>query len=291
MSDNTGISEHPQPAASGRNVYLAWTDDSSETREAASLSDPDSESYNSEVAAFAGGVYVVWQEQDSDGNNAVLLRASGDSGATFGDPVEIASGSMVDPESYPKVAAYGDAVHVAWNPAEEKQRVYYARSTDLGATFSKAAALNGGEKAGEAQVAAYGSDVYVAWGGLAVPTVDRLMFAKSSDGGKSFAAPVGIASLPYPLNPELAIVPGSGQYSIMVAAQVLVGKANDEIMLASSADGGRTFSGAANLSGDPVPSQCPSISASGGRVFVTWEDLSTGDHEIFVAKGKTVPLL
>jgi hypothetical protein len=70
--------------------------------EAASLSDPDRESYDSEVAAFESGVYVVWQEQDPDGNNAVLLRASGDSGVTFGDPVEIASGSMVDPESYPR---------------------------------------------------------------------------------------------------------------------------------------------------------------------------------------------
>lgn len=307
LSKNDGISEHPQLAMAGNNLYLAWTDDSSETREvlfaksadggaifgeAASLSDPNRESYNSEVATFKGSVYVVWQEQDADGNNAVLLRASRDSGETFGDPVEIASGSLVDPESYPKVAAYGGAVHVAWSTAEEKQRVYYARSADGGATFSNATALNGREKAGETQVAAYGSDVYVAWGGLDVPTVDMLMYSKSADGGKSFAPPAIIKGPPYPLNPELAIVPGAGgQYSILVTAQVSASKANDEIMLASSTDGGQTFSGATNLSSDPALSQCPSISASGGRVFVTWEDLSTGNHEIFMAKGKTVPSL
>jgi hypothetical protein len=43
--------------------------------------------------------------------------------------------------------------------------------------------------------------------------------------------------------------------------------------------------GLANLSNNEKISECPSISIAGDRIFVVWEDLSPGNHEILFAKG------
>ena len=56
-------------------------------------------------------------------------------------------------------------------------------------------------------------------------------------------------------------------------------------MLTSSMDGGQTFTKAANLSNNAGISECPTVSISGSDIFVSWEDLTTGNHEILYAKG------
>jgi hypothetical protein len=42
--------------------------------------------------------------------------------------------------------------------------------------------------------------------------------------------------------------------------------------------------GLANLSENPKISECPSIAISGDKIFVVWEDLSPGNHEILYSK-------
>ncbi|UVS70215.1 sialidase family protein [Nitrososphaera viennensis] len=334
LSRNAGFSEHPQLAASDVNnaVYVVWADNTSGKREILFtksddagrtfgkprvLSSPGSaSSYNQELAASGSSVYLVWQEQATDGGNAIVFRASSNGGNTFADPVTIVQGnsSSVDSRSFPKVAAHGDSVYVAWSSVGsgkgnlQQQGLYFAKSSDSGSTFSPAAKLNkGNEVVGEAQVAAYGDDVHVIWGGLDAVTVANLFYVRSSDGGDTFTDPSSISSLKSPSNVELAIMsekPQTGgdagggadgleaSYSLHVAAQVQMSAGNEEIMFVPNLFGGNidnnTSTPPSNLSNNSGISECPSISISGNDVFVMWEDLTTGNHEIFLARGKIV---
>lgn len=291
LSNNAGFSEHPQLAVSGNNTYVAWADDPSVRREIMFAKSTDGisytdlaalsgsgDSYNVEMAAFGSNVYLVWQAND----DAVIFRASHDNGETFDAPKTIASGA--GPNSYPKIAAYSDAVHIVWGVGE-KSALFYAKSIDRGATFSDAMLINGGMNVGEAQVAAYKNDVHVVWGGLHGAEIDEVLYARSGDGGDTFAHPVRV-EIQDPLNVELAVMPlDNEQYAVHVASQVVLSHQNHEIVFASSMDGGRTFSNATNLSNNSGISECPTISVSGSNIFVAWEDMTTGNHEILYAKG------
>jgi hypothetical protein len=293
LSNNVGFSEHPQLAVSGdNNTYITWADDSSGKREILfakstdgisygdpiTLSDSD-DSYNVEIAAFGDGVYLVWQDDE-----AIMFRASLDGGETFDTPVVIANNA--DQNSYPKMAAYNDAVHIVWSVSEEPA-LFYVKSPDGGSTFSDAVPLDAGMDVGEAQVAAYKDDVHVVWGGLPGAEIDELLYARSADGGDTFARPVPIG-IQDPLNVELAVMPldnDEEQYAVHIASQVVLSPQNHEIVVASSMDGGRTFADATNLSNNLGISECPTVSVSGSDIFFAWEDMTTGNHEILYAKG------
>lgn len=299
MSNNLGFSERPQLAVPGQNVYVAWTDDSSEVRQVMlaksadggrsfgcplALSSLKSDSYNQEIAATGSAVYLVWQEHGTGDNDSVLGRASVDSCSTFRHVVTIATGATA--ESFPKVATYGDTVHIAWSVAGAG--VYYSKSEDRGATISGPALISAGRPAGEAQVAAYGNDVHVVWGGLPDSRVGTAYRALSADGGNTFAPPSALESLlADPQNVELAIMPDQKDYLVYVATQSQVSAKNDDILVATSADSGRTFGTfAANASANSGASECPSITVSGNNIYVAWEDLTPGNHDIFLARGR-----
>lgn len=299
LSRNAGFSEHPQISASGSSVYVVWADNTSGNKEvlfarstssgnafgtAAPLSSPGVNSYNQEIAASGNSVYVVWQEE-REGGNVVVFRASGDGGTTFGDPVVIAEN--VDEEAFPKVAADESAVHIVWaNPGQPGLR--HVSSSDGGATFSEVKQLNGNRPVGEAQVEVHGNNVYVVWGGLNAHAVDQLFYVKSSDGGTTFSEPASVNNdaLVNPMNVELAITPGEneGEHFVHIVAQVELSAENEELLLVSTADGS-TFTEPVNVSNNAGISECPSIAVSGDSIFVVWEDRTAGNNEILYAKG------
>lgn len=281
ISRNAGFSEHPQLAVSGQAVHVVWPDDTSGERQVIysrstdsgqSFSEPvvlseGQGAFNAELAAFENNVYAVWQEQDR-----ILARTSTDGGQTFGETAVVMEG--VHAESYPKVAASGDSVHIAWT-AEDG--VYY--SSSAGPAFP--VKLSGDAPAGEEQVAAYNDSVYVVWGGSHSAESDGVYLAKSTDAGRTFAPAAKISGLSSPLNVELAVAPETGKVYLAVQAAV---DDNEEIMLLSSTDGGTTFSEPANLSNNSGISECPSVAVAEGTVHVAWEDGTTGNHEIFLAQ-------
>jgi hypothetical protein len=302
LSNNSGFSEHPQIAAYDNNVYAIWADDTSGNREVLftrsvdngtsfdkikNLSNNTSDSFNQEIAVFGDTVYVVWLDQsDEDDETNILLKASGDGGETFGRTVNISSNA--NQETFPKVAAFEGSVYIAWNMADDQlderdnEGLFFVRSLDGGNTFDNIIKLNHENDFGELQISAFDETVYVASGGLPSVDVNGVLFTKSNDGGRSFSEPVTIdenGRFVNSLNVEVSAYDEQFSY---VAAQVSV-SGNEEILLLEMT--GNNSTKVLNLSNNPKISECPSIAIEGDNIYVVWEDMTPGNHEILYAKG------
>jgi hypothetical protein len=302
LSNNSGFSEHPQIAAYDNNVYAIWADDTSGNREVLftrsvdngtsfdkikNLSNNTSDSFNQEIAVFGDTVYVVWLDQsDEDDETNILLKASGDGGETFGRTVNISSNA--NQETFPKVAAFEGSVYIAWNTADnllderDNEGLFFVRSLDGGNTFDNIIKLNHENDFGELQIAAFDETVYVASGGLPSVDVNGVLFTKSNDGGRSFSEPVTIdenGRFVNSLNVEVSAYDERFSY---VAAQVSV-SGNEEILLLEMT--GNNSTKLLNLSNNPKISECPSIAIEGDNIYLVWEDMTPGNHEILYAKG------
>jgi hypothetical protein len=297
LSVNPGFSEHPQAAVANGSLYVVWADDSYGNREViftksangtdfglqTNLSNSPSDSFNQEVAEFGQDVYVVWLEEDQTGSR-VMLRASHDGGNTFGETVVISDKANV--ATLPKVSADGQGVHVAWSLIDDQNEngLFYSASQDGGNHFDEPKKLSDQNDFGEPQIVASNNTVYVVSGGLNMVEVNGLLVAKSHDGGANFSTEmINInGSFVNPLNVEAALDNSSTLY---VAGQVFA-SSNEEILLLPldvKTDDLRPM-GLANLSENPKISECPSIAISGDRIFVVWEDLSPGNHEILYSR-------
>jgi len=302
LSNNSGFSEHPQIAAYDNNVYAIWADDTSGNREVLftrsvdngtsfdkikNLSNNTSDSFNQEIAVFGDTVYVVWLDQsEEDDETNILLKASGDGGETFGRTVNISSNA--NQETFPKVAAFEGSVYIAWNTADnllderDNEGLFFVRSLDGGNTFDNIIKLNHENDFGELQIAAFDETVYVASGGLPSVDVNGVLFTKSNDGGRSFSEPVTIdenGRFVNSLNVEVSAYDERFSY---VAAQVSV-SGNEEILLLEMT--GNNSTKVLNVSNNPKISECPSIAIEGDNIYVVWEDMTPGNHEILYAKG------
>lgn len=298
LSNNPGFSEHPQLSVHGSRVYAVWADNSPGNREILfsrstddgtnfeaiqNLSNDDSDSHNQEMAAYGDNVYVIWLDRNMEENSRILLRASSDGGASFGETVEISS--IADIGSFPKVAAYGNDVYVAWNVIGSgmDEGLYFAKSSDGGSTFRNPIKLD--DTPGELQVAAYNRTVYVISGGLDPIEANSLHFFKSTDSGETFSDPLQIdagGEFVNPTNVEVAAVSEDVAY---IAGQVFVGD-NEEILLLPIS--GDNATGTVNLSKNAKISECPSIAISGDNIYVVWEDMTPGNHEVLYAKGSKI---
>ena len=301
LSTNSGFSEHPQSAAYGESVYVVWADNTSGNKEVLfavgrnngsnfastlNLSNTDSDSFNQEIAVFEENVYAVWLEE-GEANSRVMLRASTDGGKTFDDPLVISE--KANAGTLPKIFADGQGVHVAWSLLEDEREngLFYSASSDGGKSFGEPKKLSDQNDFGEPQIVARNDTVFVVSGGLEMAEVNGLLIAKSLDGGDTFwTETINVnGSFVNPLNVEAAI-DGSTLY---VAGQVFVGTNEEILLLPLDFQSGLTKPlGLVNLSGNPKISECPSISIAGDRIFVVWEDLSPGNHEILYAKGMKI---
>ncbi len=300
LSNNPGFSEHPQIAAYDHNVYAIWADDSSGNKEVLyiksedngttfgnikNLSNNTSDSFNQEIAVFGDNVYVVWLDQSEGDKAKIFLKASDDGGATFGRTVNISSNA--NHETFPKVAAYKDSVYIAWNMADaqpdkrDNEGLFFVRSSDRGTTFDNMTKLNPENDSGEAQVAAFDDAVYVVSGGLGSVNVNSPVFMKSTDGGKSFSEPLTIDQNGTFINPTNVEVAAYDQQLSYIAEEVSA-SGNQEIFLLEMT--GNNLTQVFNLSNNAKISECPSLDMAGNNVYVVWEDMTPGNHDILYAK-------
>jgi hypothetical protein len=149
-----------------------------------------------------GTVYLAWRMVFPGSVRDVVVARSEDHGATWSAPVRVHEDRWVFdacPHAGPSLQVdAGGAVHIAWWTGKEGSAgVFYARSTDRGASFSPPAALGAARFSRPAHVQlALGParTVIAAWddGTVRVP---RVVLRVSRDGGATFA-PVQAASAP-----------------------------------------------------------------------------------------------
>jgi hypothetical protein len=307
LSANPGFSEHPQLSAYNNNVYVVWADDTSGNREvlfaksddngstfgdATSLSNNPSDSFNPEVAVSGSNVYVVWLDEDDEGSR-IMSMASADGGETFGRAMVISD--RANSASLAKIAAYAESAYITWNLVDDEMEngLFFVKSSDGGETFGDIIKLNRQDNFGEPQIVAYNDTVQVVSGGLDSVEVNSLFFAKSTDGGKTFASGAvdGNGMFVNPLNVEPAIDGSATNMLLYIAGQVSV-SGNEEILLlgldGSGDKGALKPIGIVNLSNNKDISECPSIAMSGDNIYVVWEDLTPGNHEILYTKGTRI---
>jgi hypothetical protein len=300
LSNNTGFSEHPQLAVYGNNVYAVWADNTSGNKQVLfsrsvddggsfddikSLSNNTSDSLNQEIAAFGDKVYVVWVDQEND-NASVLLRASIDGGATFGKTINISNNA--NEQTFPKIATSGNKVYITWNVADDSlvgrnnNGLFFVSSSDNGNTLGNIMRLNHDDKFGEAQVSVVNETVYVVSGGLPSREVNSLQLIKSTDGGRSFSEPEIVDTNGVIKNPTNVEIAASDPAISYIAVQTSFSD-NEEILLLEMT--GNISPRLVNLSNNAKISECPSIAIAGDSIYVVWEDLTPGNHEILYGKG------
>lgn len=302
LSNNPGFSEHPQAAAHNDMFYAVWADNTHGNKEVmfarstdgglnfeieTNLGNSPEDSYNQEIAVYGDSVYVVWLEE-GDGKGQVMLKMSNDGGETFDSAMVISD--KADLTTLPKVAADSRGVHVAWSVLEddEGRGLYYSARMDGSEEPGEVVKLADGDEFGEPQVVADNSTVYVVAGGQDRYKVAGLFLAKSMDGGASFSSEtIDLnGSFVNPLNVEAAL---DDDATLYVAGQAFVSDDEEILLLPLQTRSNTTDAlGFVDLSDNEKTSECPSIAVSGDRVFVVWEDLSPGNHEILYAKGEKI---
>lgn len=290
LSNNPGFSEHPQIAAVGDNIYIAWVDDSSGEKKVMFSKSPDSGKtfsenivvaqntigpHHAELTAKGKNVYIVWNGFDTEINNKVLFSKSNDEGETFGELREI---GKADAETYPKIAANADDYYITWDKKMDKYtEILFIKGQEHNSAYNdtNARKLNTqGIDGGESQVAAFADRALVSWTSN-LPIDKKYVYIKSSeDNGNDFGSTILISSI-NSSNVENMIM----NDTIYVAWQDDI-NGNQDIYLTTSKINETSEDMPVNVSDNTGVSECPSITVSRSGIHMVWEDNTTGNHEV-----------
>jgi hypothetical protein len=290
LSNNGGLSEHPQIAVSGDNIHIAWIDNSLTTSkeilyrkstdggktfsDVVNLSNSSrSDSDNLEISAAGNNVYVVWQDTTSQiidsqdlrdaspannisevintqRNGSVLLRASTDSGNTFEDSITLSNNAF---KSYPKIAAFENSAYVTWN---------------VGIITYDDNNVNSGRN-----------------------NTDGIFFAGSLDAGNTFSDPIRLNNEVNSIGESQIASHGNNVYVVWGGNPD--DKVVGDLVFTKSTDNGKSFSSPVTLEeGNTL-----NVEVATGRdntVYVAWQaHLSNNNEEILIKKssdaGATFP--
>jgi hypothetical protein len=312
LSNNTGFSEHPQIAVSKNGIFIVWADNTNSNNteimftksedngtafsKVINLSNNSKNSNNVEISAFDENVYVVWQDIDHNNNknSSIMFKSSLDSGNTFNDTIQLAINTN---DAYPKVNSYQDYVYIVWNSENnslskdiENSGLFFIKSSDKGNTFENSIRIVH-NNFGESQISVSKDEVLIGWGGLHAKNIKDIYFVKSDDNGTSFTDPYTIQvtkpenknysfdKINHPTNVEIAYDDPS-----YIVWQDVISKENQDIFIANITNDFPSTK-IVNLSNNTGISECPQIAVSNNHIYIVWEDITPGNHEILFIKG------
>ncbi|NHI03060.1 hypothetical protein DYY67_0181 [Candidatus Nitrosotalea sp. TS] len=286
---NSGAPDNMKIVASQGQIYATWqsfldnkssiafaksNDNGTTFAPAVQISDNSKDSAFPQIAASDNHVYVVWLERTTGDITNVVFAKSDDGGTTFDTPVPITSHPGGN-TGIPKIFAYGSHVYLMWEDNGAKNfDVFLTSSNDSGNTFNSIPTniSNNTGDSGAPQMIVNGNDVYAVWMDNSPGNFD-ILFAKSTDGGSTFAKPVNVSGDVQDSGyPQFAVV-GNNVY---VTWTNVITEKNYDILLAKSSDGGQTFGTPINVSNTPGASGWPQISADTNNVYVSWVDNTPG---------------
>jgi hypothetical protein len=235
-------------------------------------------------------VLIAWQEIIFSGGShggEIFFARSRDGGASFSEPVNLSRSpggdgkgrinrDIWDNGSLDLAAADDGRLYVAWTDYDGA--LWFSRSTDGGAGFSRAQRI-GGANAKPARAPSLAADaggaVVLAWTTGEDNGAD-IRVARSSDGGMTFDVPHIVApGKGYSDSPKLAF-DHVGRLHLVYAESSGGPFDRYHIRYTRSADGARTFEAPREIS-TPAPESAasarfPALGIDGkGRLYVTWE--------------------
>lgn len=243
------------------------------------ISSPSADAAFPQVAINGTHVYVAWLERTAGDITNVLFAKSDNGGQTFGSPVSITDHG--GNSGIPKIYAYGSNVYLIWEDNSAKNfDIFLSKSEDFGGTFDSPVNISANSgNSGVPQMAVADNAIYAVWMDDSSGHFD-IYFAKSTDGGKIFAAPLDVSNGTQDAGyPQLAVY---GQ-NVYVTWTNTMNSNNYDVFFSKSTDGGRTFGKPINISDDPGASGWPLISAD-GDIYVSWLDNSPGRFDVYIAK-------
>jgi hypothetical protein len=257
LSNSAVTSYGSAVSASEYNVYVVWHDNSSgeydimyrrSTDGGASfgssmnLSNSAEFSGEADVATSGNNVYVVWRDFIT-GSGDIYYCISTDRGASFGGAMNLSNTTLSS--TAPALAALGNNVYVVWVDAVTgNTEIFYARSTDSGASFSAPVNLSNSPafSPDRPAISASGNNVYVVWKQAGLANHD-ILYARSTDGGASFSAPVNISAGAFSQVPAIT---ASGNNVYVVWVDNISG--NWDVLYRRSTDGGASFGAPVDIS-------------------------------------------
>jgi len=277
------------------------------------LSNNPYNSNNQEISAFGENVYVVWQDVDGSNTNSysnlmkeaekkplssITFRASLDNGEKFNEPIQLANNTR---DSYPKVNSYKEHVYVVWNSenikssseSDKNSGLYFIKSSDKGNNFENSIRL-AHYNFGESQIAVNASDVFIVWSGLHAKDIKDIYFVQSDDNGTTFTDSYIIAEqdtnaenrnyidkINSPSNVELP----ANNLAYIVWQDKISQQNQDIFIITNLKNENMQYNKILNLSNNSGISECPSIAISKNYIYVVWEDITPGNHEILFTRG------
>jgi hypothetical protein len=273
LSNNPGFSEHPQIAAWGNNVYIAWID-------------------NSPLASSSA--------QTEEDNKKIMFTKSTDGGNTFGETIILGDVPRADSSNL-EIAATGNNVYAVWqvtpltkqfNAGQEDIKtgsIYLVASADNGETFQQTKSLSDNVLKSYPKVAAYENKVYVLWNvGIIGDNTNKgdntdngIYLTKSFDSGKSFDEPIKLNANWNSVGESQIAASGNSVY-------VVWGGNPDEkvagnLFYTTSSDNGVSFSAARALTEKNTLNAEVAATNNGDAVYLAWQGvLPDGNEEIFI---------
>jgi len=143
-----------------------------------------------------GNINAVWAN-DSPGNFDIFISRSTDGGVNFSGPKNISKSSSFSSNPFIAVDAGGN-INLVWadiNPADLNTDIFFARSSDGGATFSTAQNVShsSGFSSNPWLTVDAGANINVSWEDN-TPGNRDIFFARSTDSGTTFPTPVNLSA-------------------------------------------------------------------------------------------------
>jgi PKD repeat protein len=239
-----------------------------------------------QVVAAGGVIHVTLSIFDQVfGGAEIFYSHSTDAGGTFSAPLMVST-----PDTYgsyiPSMAADGDGtVFIVWDDDDQAggplNGLHYARSADNGGSFSTPGLLLANQNTSCPSVVGSSALIAVAWPQGPIGAGQEF-FARSTDGAKTFSAPLALDRLTqHTWCPKLA---WDASGVIYATWEEDAAPEAGRILFARSTDGGATFSAAVALSSPAGNGTVPAVAAGpAGRVYVTWMEGFPGPGTAYLA--------
>jgi len=251
--------------------------------------DPSFDSFDPQVTAAGNNVYVVWINQTGSNPFRLEMKASTDSGVSFGSVVDLrTTPSDFDDIFTPVINASGSKLFVAYEEFIDNDGctdIFFTNTTNNGATtFTPINISNDCASVGEdstfQQLATVGSNVYVVWDSF---FDEEIRFANSTDDGVTFDSDSGVGfNLSNDGNDSSIPQITASANNVHVVWYGDTGSSTSTISIRSSTNSASSFDPVKVL--DTLATGLSStldidVAASGDNVFVVWED---GNEIMFI---------